>query len=466
MPAANKSRTIGQLRRSRYQVLSVREELRNNLIAKIRAEEIVFPGIVGFDDTVIPQLENAILAGQDVILLGERGQAKSRMIRALVNLLDEFIPKIAGCEINDNPYDPICRPCRDKVASEGNKTAIEWVPREERYSEKLATPDISIADLIGEIDPIKVAEGHYLSDELVIHYGLVPRTNRGIFCINELPDLAERIQVGLFNLMEERDVQIKGYRIRLPVDVYVVSTANPEDYTNRGRIVTPLKDRYGSQIHTHYPKNTRDEIAIMEQERSRFPDEESLVTPEYMKEILSEITAQARQSGEINQRSGVSVRVSISNYETLLGNAYRRSIRHRDQLTCPRTSDLPYIVASFSGKIELETFEEGRESRVTDDLTRKAVLRVFGDYFDVADLEDLVTAFDLGQTAETGSEKAAAEYPALLEKIPELAEPVRKLTADQRPEVVASAIEFVLEGLHLNRRLNCQRSEAGYVYRR
>ena len=466
MPAANKSRTIGQLRRSRYQVLSVREELRNNLIAKIRAEEIVFPGIVGFDDTVIPQLENAILAGQDVILLGERGQAKSRMIRALVNLLDEFIPKIAGCEINDNPYDPICRPCRDKVASEGNKTAIEWVPREERYSEKLATPDISIADLIGEIDPIKVAEGHYLSDELVIHYGLVPRTNRGIFCINELPDLAERIQVGLFNLMEERDVQIKGYRIRLPVDVYVVSTANPEDYTNRGRIVTPLKDRYGSQIHTHYPKNTRDEIAIMEQERSRFPDEESLVTPEYMKEILSEITAQARQSGEINQRSGVSVRVSISNYETLLGNAYRRSIRHRDQLTCPRTSDLPYIVASFSGKIELETFEEGRESRVTDDLTRKAVLRVFGDYFDVADLEDLVTAFDLGQTAETGSEKAAAEYPALLEKIPELAEPVRNLTADQRPEVVASAIEFVLEGLHLNRRLNCQRSEAGYVYRR
>ena len=466
MPAANKSRTIGQLRRSRYQVLSVREELRNNLIAKIRAEEIVFPGIVGFDDTVIPQLENAILAGQDVILLGERGQAKSRMIRALVNLLDEFIPKIAGCEINDNPYDPICRPCRDKVASEGNKTAIEWVPREERYSEKLATPDISIADLIGEIDPIKVAEGHYLSDELVIHYGLVPRTNRGIFCINELPDLAERIQVGLFNLMEERDVQIKGYRIRLPVDVYVVSTANPEDYTNRGRIVTPLKDRYGSQIHTHYPKNTRDEIAIMEQERSRFPDEESLVTPEYMKEILSEITAQARQSGEINQRSGVSVRVSISNYETLLGNAYRRSIRHRDQLTCPRTSDLPYIVASFSGKIELETFEEGRESRVTDDLTRKAVLRVFGDYFDVADLEDLVTAFDLGQTAETSSEKAAAEYPALLEKIPELAEPVRKLTADQRPEVVASAIEFVLEGLHLNRRLNCQRSEAGYVYRR
>ena len=466
MPAAKKAQTIGQLRRSRYKVLPVREEMRNNLIAKIRAEEIVFPGIIGFEQTVIPQLENAILACQDVILLGERGQAKSRLIRAMVTLLDEFVPKIAGCEINDNPYDPICRPCRDKVAKQGNDTEVEWIPREERYAEKLATPDISIADLIGEIDPIKVAEGHYLSDELVIHYGLVPRTNRGIFCINELPDLAERIQVGLFNLMEERDVQIKGYRIRLPLDVYVVSTANPEDYTNRGRIVTPLKDRYGSQIHTHYPTTAQDEIAIMEQERARFPDESRIVVPKYITEILAEITFQARQSNEINQRSGVSVRVSISNYETLLGNALRRSILHRDKWTCPRTSDLPYIVASFSGKIELETFEEGRESRVTDDLTRRAVLRVFGDYFDVAELEDLVTAFDLGKTVETGSEKRASEYPALLKGIPELSPAVKKLTEDDRPEVISSAIEFILEGLHLNRRLNCERAGAGFVYRR
>ena len=458
--------TIGDLRASNYQVLPVRQELRKNLIAKIRSEEIVFPGIIGFEHTVIPQLENAILAGQDIILLGERGQAKSRLIRSMVTLLDEFIPKIADCEINDDPYAPICRVCRNKVAEQGDVTQIQWIGRDERYSEKLATPDISIADLIGEIDPIKVAEGHYLSDELVIHYGLVPRTNRGIFCINELPDLAERIQVGLFNLMEERDVQIKGYRIRLPLDVYVVSTANPEDYTNRGRIVTPLKDRYGSQIHTHYPKTIEEEIAIMDQERTRFPDEDSMVIPYYMKEILAEITSQARESSEINQRSGVSCRVSISNFETLLGNALRRSIIHGEQYVCPRTSDLPYIMASFSGKIELETFEEGRESRVTDDLTRRGVLRVFGGVFEADELERIVTAFDMGNTAETSSEKPASEYLAMLAQVDGLADAVKKVTTDERPEVVASAVEFILEGLHLNRRLNCERTSAGYLYRR
>ena len=464
--ADTSARTIGELRASGYEVLPVREEIRKNLIAKIRAEELVFPGIIGFNDTVIPQLENAILAGQDIILLGERGQAKSRLIRSLVSLLDEWMPRIAGCETNDNPFDPICRAGKDMVAEMGDDTPIEWIPRDERYSEKLATPDISIADLIGEIDPIKVAEGRHLSDELVIHYGLVPRTNRGIFCINELPDLAERIQVGLFNLMEERDVQIKGYRIRLPLDVYVVSTANPEDYTNRGRIVTPLKDRYGSQIHTHYPKDPADEIAIMDQERSRFPDEDKLVIPGYIKEVLAEITSQARQSSEINQRSGVSVRVSISNFETLLGNAVRRAIRHGDQWICPRSSDLPYIVASFTGKIELETFEEGREARVTDDLARRAALRVFGNYFDVSELEDIILAFDLGETAEVGSEMRADGYPALLERIDGLAAAVRRLTDDDRDEVIASAVEFVLEGLHLNRRLNCDRTPSGSTYSR
>ena len=460
-------RTIDDLRSSGYEVLPVREEIRNNLISRIRSEEIVFPGIIGFEESVIPQLENAILAGQDVILLGERGQAKSRLIRGMVNLLDEYIPKIADCEINDNPYHPICQSCRNRVAEEGDYTPIEWLPREERYSEKLATPDISIADLIGEIDPIKVAEGHYLSDELVIHYGLVPRTNRGIFCINELPDLAERIQVGLFNLMEERDVQIKGYRIRLPLDVYVVSTANPEDYTNRGRIVTPLKDRYGSQIHTHYPRDPRDEIAIMEQERNRFPDEEKLIVPEYMKRILAEITAQARQSSEINQRSGVSVRVSIANFETALSNAVRRSIINGEEWACPRVSDLSYIVASFAGKIELETFEDGRESRVTDELTRRALLRIFGTYFSLEDLEDVIMAFDLGQIAQTGSDRPSKEYPELVSSIDGLQGPVLKLTeGDQRPEAVAAAAEFVLEGLHLSRRLNCDRSGDGYRYSR
>jgi len=460
-------RTIGDLRNSGYQVRPVRHEIRDNLIARIRAEEMVFPGIIGFEESVIPQLENAILAGQDVILLGERGQAKSRLIRGLVALLDDFIPKIAGCEINCNPYHPICQACRNRVAAAGDAVPIEWLPREERYSEKLATPDISIADLIGEIDPIKVAEGHYLSDELVIHYGLVPRTNRGIFCINELPDLAERIQVGLFNLMEERDVQIKGYRIRLPLDVYVVSTANPEDYTNRGRIVTPLKDRYGAQIHTHYPRDPQDEIAIMEQERNRFPGEERLVVPEYMKRILAEITAQARSSSEINQRSGVSVRVSIANYETALSNAVRRSIIHGEAWACPRVSDLAYIVASFAGKIELETFEEGRESRVTDELTRRALLRVFGNHFRLEDLEDVIMAFDLGQSAETGSDRPAAEYPALSESIDGMAEAVATLTGDdQRPEVIAAAVEFILEGLHLSRRLNRDRSGDGYRYSR
>ena len=465
MPNDNRPNTIDALRESGYEVIPVRQEIRKNLITKIRAEEIVFPGIIGFEETVIPQLENAILAGQDVILLGERGQAKSRLIRGMVSLLDEAIPKIAGCEINDNPYAPICQACRDKVGESGGETAIEWLPREERYSEKLATPDISIADLIGEIDPIKVAEGHYLSDELVIHYGLVPRTNRGIFCINELPDLAERIQVGLFNLMEERDVQIKGYRVRLPLDVYVVSTANPEDYTNRGRIVTPLKDRYGSQIHTHYPQDPRHEIEIMEQERSLFPDEDKLVVPDYMKRVLAEITAQARQSSEINQRSGVSVRVSISNFETMLSNAVRRSIVQGDEWACPRVSDLSFIVASFAGKIELETFEEGRESRVTDDLTRRALLRVFGSHFNVDDLEPVVTAFDLGETAVTGSDQLASAYPPLL-AIDGMSEAVARLTDDRRPEVIAAAVEFILEGLHLSRKLNCNRSAAGSVYTR
>ncbi|MBM3945667.1 MAG: magnesium chelatase, partial [SAR202 cluster bacterium] len=370
MPTRQKPTTLDQLKRSEYTPLSVKAEIRKNLIAKLKSGGQVFPGIVGFQDTVIPQVENAILAGHDLMLLGERGQAKSRLIRRLVDLLDDEIPVVEGCEINDDPFAPICRRCKDMAASEGGKLPVGWLPRERRYGEKLATPDVTVADLIGEIDPVKVAEGRYLSDELTIHYGLIPRTNRGIFCINELPDLTERIQVGLFNLMEERDIQIKGYRILLPLDLFFVSSANPEDYTNRGRIITPLKDRFGAQIRTHYPPTVDDEITIVEQERQRFDDVEKAVTvPEYMDEIIAEFTALARRSGDINQRSGVSVRVSIANHETLVGAAFKRSVRLGEHAS-PRISDLPALTASTSGKIELETVEEGREDRIFDDLLR------------------------------------------------------------------------------------------------
>ena len=465
MPIKKKPRTVGQLRLNRYKVLPVHEELRKNLVSKLKKRETLFPSIVGFDDTVIPQLENAILAGQDIVLLGERGQAKSRLIRHLTSLLDDEIPMIAGCEINDNPYKPICKACREKVEQAGDEVEIVWLPREARYSEKLATPDISIADLIGEVDPIKVAEGRYLSDELTIHYGLIPRTNRGIFSINELPDLAERIQVGMFNLMEERDVQIKGYRIIMPLDVFLIATANPEDYTNRGRIITPLKDRYGSQIRTHYPRNLEDEITIMEQERSRFPNEKNITTLQYMREIIAEITALARRSPDINQRSGVSVRVSIANYETIISNALRRSILQREKKVSPRISDLPYILASSVGKIELETFEEGREAKIMDDLSKKAVLNIFGRYFNVGELEASVRQFDDGLKVETGSEKSSKEYVKILDQIDGLSDAVDHLGADGRPELVASATEFILEGLHLNRRLNRDQIEGGFRYR-
>src|SRR5205085_7702663 len=343
-------------------------------------------GVIGFDDTVLPQLENALLASHDVIFLGERGQAKTRIIRSLVSLLDEWTPTIAGSEINDDPYAPVSQHARLLVAERGEDTPIEWVHRERRFGEKLATPDTSIADLIGEVDPIKVAEGRYLADELTIHYGLVPRTNRGIFAINELPDLAERIQVGLLNVMEERDVQIRGYRIRLPLDVLVVASANPEDYTNRGRIITSLKDRYGAQIRTHYPRAVEHEIGIMEQESSTFDDEDYTVSvPAYMKEIVAEITRLARRSPDVNQRSGVSVRASIADYESLLANAMRRSIRLKETDVVPRISDLPFVIPTISGKVELETVEDGREDQIIEKLIQSGVVAVFNRYYNIGE---------------------------------------------------------------------------------
>jgi magnesium chelatase subunit I len=446
----------------------VREELRANLMAKMRGSEQLFPGIVGYEDTVIPQIEHAVLSGQDIIFLGERGQGKSRLIRSLVNLLDEEVPIIAGCEINDNPFNPICRVCRDKVAELGDDVAIDWLSREDRYAEKLATPDISIADLIGEIDPIKVAEGRYLSNELTIHYGLVPRVNRGIFSINELPDLAERIQVGLFNLMEERDVQIRGYRVRLPLDVWVVASANPEDYTNRGRIITPLKDRYGAQIRTHYPRTAEHELAIVDQERTSFPNADlAVVVPPYMREIVAELTALARRSPDINQRSGVSVRVSIANYETLVACATRRAVRYREKQAAPRPSDLPYTLASTAGKLELETLEEGREARVIEELTKKAVLNVFGRYFNAKEFEPLLKRFEEGLVAEVGSEVPSFLYVERLAGEAGFTLALSKLAVQPKTQeaLFASAVEFVLEGLHLNKRINRDRVEGKYRYK-
>lgn len=467
MANKDKAKTIGELKASGYQPVPIREEMRRNLITMIKEKKSIFPGIIGFDNTVIPQVVNAILSGQDIIFLGERGQAKSRIMRSLINLLDEEIPVIKGCEINDSPLAPICKWCRRKVAEEGDATEIAWLPREERYGEKLATPDIAIADLIGDVDPIKVAEGRYLSDELTIHYGLIPRTHRGIFCINELPDLTDRLQVGLFNLMEESDIQIRGYRIRLPLDVFLCASANPEDYTNRGRIITPLKDRFGAQARTHYPTTIEDEITIVEQERRQFSSGEfECYVPQYMKEIIAEITHLARKSPDINQRSGVSVRASIANYETILSNAVRRAVTLGERLAVPRVSDLPYIHSSISGKIELESFEETKEEKVIDDLIKKAVLNVFNRYYQVAKLEEIVAQFSGGFSVEVSGTMSAKSYLRNIREMIGLTDVVKVVADSERPESVAAAVEFILEGLHLNRRLNKTRREGKTVYRR
>jgi magnesium chelatase subunit I len=467
MTITTRPRTIGELRESGYKVLSVKEELRKNLVQKIRSGEELFPGIVGYEETVIPQIENAILSGQDIIFLGERGQAKTRIARSLINLLDESIPVIAGCEINDSPYEPICKACRDKVDEQGDDVAITWLPRDLRYGEKLATPDITISDLIGEVDPVRVAEGRYLSDELTIHYGMIPRTNRGIFCINELPDLAERIQVGLLNIMEERDVQIRGYKIRLPLDVYVVASANPEDYTNRGRIITPLKDRVGSEIRTHYPRDVEHEIQIMDTESNHFSTEGlEVVVPDFMKEVIAEVTHLARRSNDISQRSGVSVRVSVANFENVVSNASRRALRIKERYAAPRISDLSAIMASTCGKIELDAVGDVREDRVVQKLINAAVLSVFGEYFEPREFEQLVAGFERGLNVQVGDDMPAMEYVNQLSRVGGLSKAIDRLHARGNPATVASAVEFILEGLHLNRRLNKDEVNGGSRYHR
>ncbi len=468
--------TIAELRASGWTSRSVKAELRDNLLRRLAGGRGIMPGIVGYDDTVVPAIENAIVAGQDLVFLGERGQAKTRMARLLVDLLDEWLPVVRGGELNDDPFAPISPTGRAAVDEHGDATPIDWLPRDRRYAEKLATPDITIADLIGEVDPIRVAEGRYLSDELTLHYGLIPRANRGIFAINELPDLAERIQVGLLNVLEERDVQIRGFTVRLPLDLYVVASANPEDYTSRGRIITPLKDRLGTQARTHYPRTLEHELEIVHQEKQRFEatgNEPAVVMPAFMDELLAELTHLARRSPEISQRSGVSVRVTVANAEVLEAAALRRAVRLGETVAAPRVSDLGSVIASTVGKIELESVgDESPEERVVERLITKALFATFGRRVSIDDLDDVVVAFDDGLVLEAGDRVASRDYVRWAHEVPGLFEAVRGLGAfdvtdgAEEPAVVASAVEFLLEGLHLSRRINKDRAAVGSVYRR
>jgi magnesium chelatase subunit I len=450
------AKTLGELKKEGFKVPTVREEMRKNLVQCLQSDKRILTGIVGYDETVLPEIENAILSGHHMVFLGERGQAKSRIIRTLVSLLDERIPIVQGCEINDNPFVPICRVCRRRVEQEGDALPIEWVGRDARYGEKLATPDVSIADLIGEIDPIKVAEGRYLADEETIHYGLIPRTNRGIFAINELPDLTEKVQVGLFNLMEEKDVQIKGYKIRLPLDVVIVASANPEDYTSRGRIITPLKDRFDVQIRTHYPKTLQDEITIMEQEASPMAERAYPVKiPEFMKGILAQLTFEARKSNEINQASGVSVRVTINNYESMISNAEKRALRLREREVVPRVSDLHALFPSMTGKIEMEYMgEDKKEEDLVQRLVNRAILKAFDQTFSLNALQKVVEYFNSGWGVEVSDSMPSDDYLEGIKEIPGLKEAIKTLGCLESPAQMASATEFILEGLHLHQKLN------------
>ncbi len=464
MKPVSRPSNIGELRASGYADRSVKDELRDNLLAHLSRGEPLFPSIIGFEESVLPALERGILAGHDLILLGERGQAKTRLIRHLVGLLDEETPVIAGCEVNDHPFRPICARCRELVASEGDGVQIAWLPRDRRYAEKLATPDTSVGDLIGDVDPIRVAEGRYLSDELTIHYGLIPRTNRGIVAINELPDLPERIQVALFNILEERDVQIRGYQIRMPLDLLLVATANPEDYTHRGRIVSPLKDRFGTQVRTHYPETLGDEIAIMDQEarppagRGRVP----VRVPPFIKEVLAALTAELRGSPQVNQRSGVSVRYSIGNLERVVASALRRAARTGEPEAVPRLVDLPPVLAGSMGRVEFDSIEEGREEEILLRAFRSAVLEVFRRRLAGFDFSPIVGRFDEGLAAETSDLMPSGDFLAQFGSLPGLGKLLGGLGVEEEsPGVAASALELALEGLHLSRRLN--KDSAGRV---
>jgi magnesium chelatase subunit I len=465
-------RTLGELRNSKFSEQrmlrrGVKDELRENLLARLKGAEPIFAGIVGYDDTVIPQLVNAVLSRHNFILLGLRGQAKSRILRALTSLLDEEAPYVAGCEIRDNPYAPICRRCKDLLASEGDHTPIAWMKRDERYVEKLATPDVTIADLIGDIDPIKAARGgHELGSEMVIHYGLLPRANRGIFAVNELPDLAGKIQVGLFNIMQEGDVQIKGYPIRLPLDLLLVFTANPEDYTARGKIITPLKDRIGSEIRTHYPASLEHGIEITRAEA--WLDRQAGVEvrlPAYIAEIIEQLAFSARDDKRVDKRSGVSQRLPISVTENVISNAERRAIQNGETVAVPRVLDIYAALPAITGKIELEYEGELKGGdAVSRELIRTAVGKTFNRYFEGVNMQPVVQWFDLGGSLKLEEDVNSEDVARQLNGIQGLMEKTRALglTENEPDAVRASAGEFILEGLHAHRKIS-RSEERGFT---
>jgi magnesium chelatase subunit I len=457
-------RTLGELRRSPFseeklQIRRVKDELRDNLIAHLRAsgDKPIFPGIVGYEDTVVPQIVNAILSRHNFILLGLRGQAKSRILRALTSMLDSQMPYIAGCEIHDNPYAPICRRCIDLIAKCADATGIAYLTPEERYVEKLATPDVTIADLIGDIDPIKAARGgHELASELTVHYGLLPRANRGIFAINELPDLAGKIQVGLFNIMQEGDVQIKGYPVRLPLDIALVFSANPEDYTARGKIITPLKDRIGSEIRTHYPATVEEGVEITSQEAWAARGGNKLVVPKYIREVIEQIAFAAREDKKIDKRSGVSQRLPISAMENVISNAERRAIRHDEKVVVPRISDIYAALPAITGKLELEYEGEMKGADfVGRELIRVAIAKTYDQYFQGANMQQVIQWFDLGGEIQVTDGAAASDVLQTLRGIQGLMDKLTRVNVGPKdaPEAQVSAAEFALEGLYAHKRI-------------
>ena len=458
----NLPRTLGELRKSRFsedllRKRRVKDEMRENLVARLRQTGPLFPGIVGYEDSVIPQIVNAILSRHNFILLGLRGQAKSRILRALTTLLDPQTPYIEGCEIHDNPFVPICRRCNEEVARRGDSTAIAYLAPEQRYVEKLATPDVTIADLIGDIDPIKAARGgHELSSEFTVHYGLLPRANRGIFAINELPDLAGKIQVGLFNIMQEGDVQIKGYPIRLPLDVALVFSANPEDYTARGKIITPLKDRIGSEIRTHYPATVEEGITITGQEAWTQRDGYNLQIPKYVSEVIERIAFVAREDKRVDKRSGISQRLPITCMENVISNAERRAIRNGEELVVPRVGDIYSAMPAMTGKLELEYEGEMRGAdNVCRELIRTAIAKTYDEYFTGVNMQQIVTWFDLGGEIKMGDTATTPEIFESLQNIQGLTEKLDRLAVKAKdcPQVQVSAAEFILEGLHAHKRI-------------